>query len=211
MSIAQEGGRTYGGESPLARDERRRRQLLDAGLAIFGSVGFRAATVRGLCREARVADRYFYEQFPTLEDLLIAVYSECVEAMMTAVITELAALPTDAHTVTRAERGLDAFFRVTENPQLARVVWLEVLGVSPRVDRLYLDTLNRFGDLLLSQMRADGPGPADDAERRVLATAAVGGIRQTGTAWLIDGYVTDRKVLVAASTRFLVAIAESVR
>ncbi|MCX6469730.1 TetR/AcrR family transcriptional regulator [Williamsia herbipolensis] len=209
MTIAREGGRSYGGESPVARDERRRRQLLDAGLSIFGSVGFRAATVRGLCREARVADRYFYEQFPGLEDLLLAVYAECVDRMMAAVVDELAALPPDATTVVRASRGLDAFFGVTENPLLARVVWLEVLGVSPRVDRLYLDTLNRFGDLLLSQMRADQQAPVDEAERRVLATAAVGGIRQTGTAWLIDGYTTDRRVLVAASTRFLVAIAES--
>ncbi|GAA1458648.1 TetR/AcrR family transcriptional regulator [Williamsia maris] len=203
--------RSYGGETRVARDDRRRRQLLDAGLEIFGSVGFRAATVRGVCRDAKVADRYFYEQFPTLEDLLLAVYAECVETMMSAVVTELSALPPDADPATLARHGLDAFFRVTEDPLVARVVWLEVLGVSRRVDQLYLETLNRFGDLLASQIRVDPSVTDHDDERRVLMTSAVGGIRQVGTAWLIEGYATDRAVLVSASTRVLVAIADSLR
>ena len=201
--------RSYAGETSAARDDRRRRQLLAAGLDIFGSVGFRAATVRGVCRQAKVADRCFYDQFPALEDLLLAVYAECVETLMSAVITELAALPSDADTAAQARHGLDAFFRVSEDPLLARVVWLEVLGVSRRVDELYLETLNRFGDLLAAQIDLD-PSAGDD-ERRVLMTSAVGGIRQVGTAWLIEGYRTDRAVLVSASARILVAIADSLR
>jgi AcrR family transcriptional regulator len=53
-------GRSYGGESANDRLARRRRQLLDAGLELFGTTGYRATTVRQLCREARVSDRYFY-------------------------------------------------------------------------------------------------------------------------------------------------------
>ena len=65
-------GRTYGGESADDRLTRRRRQLLDAGLELFGTAGYRATTVRQLCREAKVSDRYFYEQFDSTEDLLLA-------------------------------------------------------------------------------------------------------------------------------------------
>ncbi|MBJ7353180.1 MAG: helix-turn-helix transcriptional regulator, partial [Rhodococcus sp.] len=62
-TVSEAAGRAYGGESAADRDDRRRRQLLDAGLRVFGSVGYRAATVRGLCREAKIADRHFYQYF----------------------------------------------------------------------------------------------------------------------------------------------------
>lgn len=61
-----------------------------------------APTVRQLCREAKGSDRYFYEQFDSTEDLLLAVYDECT-------------------------RGLEE-----ADPRLARVVWFEVLDLGQR-------------------------------------------------------------------------------
>lgn len=82
-------GRTYGGESADDRLTRRRRQLLDAGLELFGTAGYRATTVRQLCREPKVSDRYFYEQFDSTEDLLLAVYDECTRALEEAALAAL--------------------------------------------------------------------------------------------------------------------------
>ena len=67
-------GRTYAGESLSERTARRRQQFLDAGLQVFGTTGYRTATVRQLCKQAGLTDRYFYESFASTEDLLVAVY-----------------------------------------------------------------------------------------------------------------------------------------
>ncbi len=142
-------GRSYGGESATDRLARRRRQLLDAGLELFGTAGYRATTVRQLCREAKVSDRYFYEQFDSTEDLLLAVYDECTARLEEAAVAALGD-PGDA-VQDLARRGLDAFLSVVESdPRLARVVWFEVLGVSPRVETAYLARMQSFGHLMVA-------------------------------------------------------------
>ena len=78
-------GRVYGGENQEERRARRRQQFLDAGLQVFGTLGYRAATVRSLCKQAGLTDRYFYESFDTTEDLLVGVYRQQCEALERAV------------------------------------------------------------------------------------------------------------------------------
>lgn len=200
--------RAYAGRTAEERDEQRRRQLLDAGLDVFGTTGFRTATVRGLCREARVADRSFYELYSTTEELLLDVYRDCVSRMMTAVTEAIAESEnSDDDIEPLAHRGLDAFFEVLSDRRVARVVWLEVLGVSDAVDAEYVTTMDEFGVLLLTQMQARNPRAAASPKASMFATAAVGGIRHTGTKWLLEGFVTERADLVDACARFLVAVA----
>ena len=87
------GGRTYGGRSADERHALQRRRFLDAGLELFGTIGFRATTVRALCREAGLTDRYFYKNFDHMEACLIAVYTEAIAALERKVVAALATHP----------------------------------------------------------------------------------------------------------------------
>ena len=197
-------GRPYAGESPADRVARRRRQLLDAGFALIGSLGYRATTVRVLCRRAQVADRYFYEEFEHTEDLLVAVYGECLDRLLTTVTAAVTSLPDDAGLGEVARAGLEAFYDLVQDEPLARIVWLEVLGVSPRVDAVYQDGMQRFADLVLAQLSLRRPDRTPDPQLDpVLATAAAGGISQVATQWVLSSYAAPRTALVEASTRFL--------
>ena len=202
---ANSAGRAYGGVSAVERDGRRRRQLLDAGLLLFGDTGYRSATVRGLCREAKIADRHFYQYFAGTEDLLLAVYGEC----MTRLTTETVAAMSQVESGDDVERV--AFFRVMEDPLLARVVWTEVLGVSPRVEREYLAAMTSFSELMLAHLRGMGVAveAENDVDPAILATAAVGGISHTAMTWFLSGYAADRKVVVATTARYLASIGGS--
>lgn len=203
-------GRAYGGESAADRDERRRRQLLDAGSRVFGGDGYRTATVRGLCREAKVADRHFYRYFDRTEDLLLAVYGECILRLTAATADAITGTDsTDVNVVARA--GLDAFFRVAEDPHLARVVWMEVLGVSTRVERTYLAAMHGFGVLMLGYLRdLDAfASPREDVDVDMLVTAAVGGISHTALTWYLSDYAAPRRTVVATTATFLAGIAGS--
>ncbi|OZE25912.1 hypothetical protein CH256_18565 [Rhodococcus sp. 05-2254-6] len=217
-TVSEAAGRAYGGESAADRDDRRRRQLLDAGLRVFGSVGYRAATVRGLCREAKIADRDFYRHFDKTEDLLLAVYAECIARLTDSVSDAIVQVDRDGDLRDVAKQLLDPFFQVIEDPHLARVVWMEVLGVSPRVEQTYLTVMQQFGTLLLGYLRTfAGEIPSGpDLDVDLLATAAIGGISHTAMTWYQSGYAADRRIVVATIATMLANIvaplaAESVR
>lgn len=205
---APESGRIYGGESAAERLARQRRGFMDAGLELFGTVGYRATTVRLLCRQAGLIDRYFYKNFGDTEDLLAAIYTESLDAIEAAVVAAIAGLPADGGLQAIADTALDAFFRAFENPRIARVCWLEVLGVSPRIDALYTARIQRFADLLMTIARPLLPGwSPDEEEVRVLGIALIGGISQSAQHWLLSGYRAPRATLVSANALLLRGLA----
>lgn len=82
--------------------------------------------------------------------------------------------------------------------------WLEILGVSPRVDRLYTRRVEQFADLLVSAAKHLLPlSPLTDEEARITAIAVVGATSQSALFWLLSHYKADRKVLVSATARVL--------
>jgi AcrR family transcriptional regulator len=209
-SDSARGGRNYAGEAAGDRTARRRRQLLDAGLEIFGTTGYRKATVRLICREAKVADRYFYEEFSSTEDLLLAVYHACLEKLRSTVLEAVTGLD-GADVATLAHDGLDAFFACVEaDPRLARVVWFEVVGVSARVEAAYLEQTKAFGELLVLLLDQRGVLPEMRAdERAVVLLAVVGGVSQVVLNWVNDGFKPPRPRLVRPLVGFLLAGTQS--
>lgn len=185
---------------------RRRRQLLDAGLAVFGSQGYRTATVREVCQEAKVADRYFYEQFRGMEELLIAVYTECLDRLETAVIETLGG---SAALDVKVRSGLESFLAVVaDDPRLARVVWFEVLGVSAAVEETYLSRMARFGELLIGA--AGRPLSLPPALEPLVADALIGGISHVVMAWVASGLAAPRADVLDALDVFLASVAARV-
>ena len=61
-SINKQAGRIYGGLSLEDRKKQRREQFLQAGINVFGTSGFRSATVRSLCKEAKLTDLGYQNQ-----------------------------------------------------------------------------------------------------------------------------------------------------
>ncbi len=88
-------GRRYGGRDAGERRAERREQLLAAALELFGTRGFHAVTIRQLCAEARLAPRYFYEQFGDREELLRTVYATGMAAVFGAVLAARETAPPD--------------------------------------------------------------------------------------------------------------------
>lgn len=196
-------GRVYGGENHEARRARRRQQFLDAGLQLFGTQGYRVTTVRSLCKQAELTDRYFYESFDTTEDLLMAVYQQQCDALERCVTDALAQAGTAGDLMRGVEAGLDAVFRHVSDARVARIVWVEVLGVSPRVDKMYNDTVDRFASLVMAVARQRHPdlGIGSEDEARMLGLAIAGAVSQCVLHWLLGGYRESRATMVSATSR----------
>jgi AcrR family transcriptional regulator len=192
--------RSYGGESRAVRTGRRRQAFLEAGLEIFGTVGYRKATVKTLCKQAQLADRYFYESFETIEDLLVAAYEDQVRALRTQMLEAFLSIAPSAGALDVVEACLRAVFSGVKDVRVARLVWLEVLGVSARVDKLYGATLNEFASLLITLAKTkELHWSLPEETERVLGVTLVGGVSECIQQWLVDNYRGDVETLIEAN------------
>ncbi|AJP57266.2 TetR family transcriptional regulator [Pandoraea vervacti] len=187
------------------REQARRAALIGAATEVFGTLGFRRATVRAVCGLARLNDRYFYAAFDNMEDLLRATYAHHAQALLAQLQAAIAASePTlDA----RLDAGLNAFFAFLRNPHAARVLLLEVMGVSPQMDQTYQRYIFEFAKLILAMTPvAQRSAPLDDeaqAQARIVGLALVGAMTNAGTAWVLTGYQDTQARMVASCRRVL--------
>lgn len=190
------GLRRYGGRGGEERRTERRERMLDAGLAVFGEQGYHGATVRLICARAGLSERYFYESFANSEDLLCAVYERHLALQQVRLAAALQAAPPEPQA--RVEAGLRAFLElVREHPAAARVQFVEVLGVSPRVDRLYRAAVESFARLLLGwsgELQQGGRDFRGDAD--TLAIGLVGAAVGIGSRWLLTGFAQPLEVVL---------------
>jgi AcrR family transcriptional regulator len=192
--------RSYGGESRAVRTGRRRQAFLDAALEIFGTVGYRKATVKSLCKQAQLADRYFYESFETIEDLLVAAYEDQVQELRTQMLGAFLSIAPSAGALDAVEACLRAVFAGVKDVRVARLVWLEVLGVSARVDKLYGATLHEFASLLIALAKTkELHWTLPKETERTLGLTLVGGVSECIQQWLVDNYRGDVETLIEAN------------
>ncbi|WP_323122333.1 TetR/AcrR family transcriptional regulator [Burkholderia alba] len=188
-------GRPYGGVAPEARAAERREALIRAGTRLFGSVGFRKTTVRAICQEAKLNDRYFYAAFDSTEDLLRCTYQHHAEQLRASVWRAIEGL--DGGLDARVDAGLHAFFAFLRDTCAARVLLLEVMGVSPDTDLTYQRNLLDFGKMVVSIAQPLNTEDADArADQRIIGLALVGAMTNVGAAWLLTDYRDPEEKMV---------------
>ncbi|MFD3497733.1 TetR/AcrR family transcriptional regulator [Streptomyces sp. NPDC058678] len=168
----------YGGKSAEERQAERRRRFLDAALQLFGDTpGYRGTTVAALSETAGLSTRQFYEEFRTLEDVLAALHLQVNDWAEEAVLTAVA----DAQHLPIAERTA-AIFRayaanVTADPRRVRITFVEIIGVSPRLEEQRLARRARWVDLVRAEAEAFAVrGEAAPRDYRLAATAFIGSV-----------------------------------
>jgi AcrR family transcriptional regulator len=200
-------GRTYGGLSLNQRRQQRRQQFLIAGLEIFGTQGFRAATVRGLCREAKLTDRYFYEAYGTMEKLLMAVYEECMTNIRNNILQEVAEAAPGADLNKLIHAALNCYFAEMEDSRIARVCMLELVGISSEVDDLYNGYILGFSELVMGLAQRLYPNwVLSKDEMEILGISTIGAMRQAATNWLLTDYRIDRQILVTSTAKIFIGL-----
>ena len=200
-------GRLYGGLCAKERAKRRRATFLRAGLEVFGTSGFHQASVRGVCREAGLTHRYFYESFPNLEALLMAVYEECVGEFRERLARALTDASGSMGPRELIQLGLRELFAWLEDPRIARLCWTEVLGVSPEVDDLVNGTVQGFGPMLIGISRGALPSARmGDDEAEVLAIAILGAVTRAALHWHRDDRRIPVETMISATSRILLGV-----
>ena len=181
--------------SEAERVEERRERFLRAGLEIFGTVGLRKATVRVLCREAGLTERYFYESFADTEALFLAVHQQQSDALTHFFVTELPNLPTDLEARTHA--ALDLYFSAMRNDRIVRVLYLESLTGSQAIINMYHTKTRQYAEMAAHFIRIDNADVVlpDDYAAQV-AMAINGACITLAVQWMLDAYSTPQDTVV---------------
>ena len=191
-------GRRYRGVSGEDRKEERRLKLIQAGVDVFGNKGYHGATVRAICQAAGVTERYFYESFANGEELFCATYLHLMDLLRNELLAASQSAEKDPESMARAL--LTVFFRhMREHPLAARIAFIEVLGVSPRIDQLYRDNTEAFAKLLILVARGlygEDRRPVGNYNEDWLATGLVGSVIIITHRWILEDFKTSEEVVV---------------
>src|SRR5580658_7021848 len=110
--------------------------MMDAALEIIGTRGWSRTTVSGICEQARVGPRFFYEEFDDLDALAVAVLDEIVQNSLERVLLAIATAPDDLPAKLRA--AVEVFIgEVTDDPRRARFLFAEAHGSEALMNRRF--------------------------------------------------------------------------
>jgi AcrR family transcriptional regulator len=197
--------RPYRGVSADDRRAVRRARLIEAGLELLGERGWQGTTVRAVCAEAGLTERYFYESFDDRADLLAGVFDRVAAEAAEGVLRAVEAAPHDARAKARA--AIAAFVEMlTDDPRRARAMLLESFGDAALRERR-AEAIRGFARLVSEQAQRfyDDPIAVDDAE--LTALALVGGLAELLVGWLDGTIEAPRERLVDHCTELFVAAA----
>jgi AcrR family transcriptional regulator len=178
--------RRYAGKTVEERDEERRERLLEAGLEVFGTIGYSASAIEAICSTARVATRDFYALFGSKERLLLAVderiVAEAAERINDALAGAASGVAETMHV------GLHAYAEVfVADRRRARVHFFEVLAIAADVWEHRRATGYRLMDIFITQGQTfmeQGLIPRRDLS--ITSGALLGATRYAMTDWAAD-------------------------
>ncbi|HEX3796923.1 MAG TPA: TetR/AcrR family transcriptional regulator [Acidimicrobiales bacterium] len=166
--------RPYRGVSASDRIALRRRQLLDAGLELFGTRGISSVGVGDICAEAALTKRYFYESFASIEELAEAVFEEIRTNLVARVAPAIMAGGPG-----NIRPAVDAYVRaVTEDLRVLRLLAFETSAGPLAGHRDDFATHAVEAWFTLSGQQVEDPD-----RTRLRAYAFVGASTQIGLAW----------------------------
>lgn len=182
--------RTYGGATHSERRSKRQASLLDAALDLIAADGVAALTVRGVCAQARLNDRYFYESFPSVEELVLAAFDDQITRAFDVLLPAIEASVPEPVSRARAAIGTG----------------LDFLGADPRRGRLLIEAQTTEGlrarwrvlvKLLAQVMAEQGRAllagqQALDPDIDLAALTLVAGGFEVVTQWLRGELAVDR-------------------
>ncbi|OZM74457.1 TetR family transcriptional regulator [Amycolatopsis antarctica] len=173
--------RPWRGVGADERQSRRREQLIDAAFAVLGAEGAAAVTMRGVCREAKLTERYFYENFASRADLLVAVLEATTASARDTLIASLDEGPSEFHALIRhAVRAFTGF--VTADPRRGRVLFVESMA-APELTTRAIELVDEFTVTIAGALRGSRPG-GDDLDVELNSQAVFGALAFLYQVWL---------------------------
>ncbi|MGL4305802.1 MAG: TetR/AcrR family transcriptional regulator [Mycobacteriaceae bacterium] len=194
--------RQYRGMSAEQRTTERRAQFMEAILELVGTVGMEKATMSAMCTQARLTERYFYENFKSRDDAIIQAIDQVANEIREAAERALHLTPGDAYNRSRA--AIQAFVEILiADPRKGRLGIIEASG-SQTARKRQRELLHSFASMVAeeSALLYKKPSESDQLDK-ITALLFVGGLAELITAWLNkELQVSPEQIIEAATHQF---------
>jgi AcrR family transcriptional regulator len=197
--------RPYAGQLAHERKQARRAALIEAGLELLGTQGVNATSVRAVFHKAGLSQRYFYESFANIDELLVGVFDHVMESTIARMIAELPQAGGDIRTVIAALAK--AFAATLDDPRSTRVALIEAWG-SEALMRRRVATLHAGAISLAAAVKNGADHAPNDGSVELAAFAIVGGLLESMLAWVDGALNMSRDTLFERFTDISVATME---
>jgi len=199
--------RSYRGISMDERRDQRRRQIMQAALTVFALHGFHGATVRLICREAGLTERYLYEAFDNLDELFDAVWEEEAQKLEVS-LAEAGTRHDDPDRRLRAV--LTAYFsHLSANREVAQVLLIEGYSASKNMESTVRRGIYSFTDMVRDVLPVLDRLPRKSGlNAELLATALVGAISQLAMRWHMESYKTSRADIIRSAMIIMLGVSD---
>ena len=176
------------------RQALRRDELIAAGVQLLGGKSGPAVTVRAVCREAGLTERYFYESFADRDQFVRAVYDDVCTRAMSALMS-----------ATTPRQAVEQFVALmVDDPVRGRVLLLAP-AVEPVLVRSGAEWMPSFIELLQRKLTQI----ADPVRQKMIATSLIGGLTALFTAYLDGRLTTTREQFIDYCVEMLLSRAST--
>lgn len=179
--------RRYGGLSAQERVHQRREKLLSASIQVFGTLGLRKATIRDICHEARLAERYFAEHFHSAADAYEAAFKQLSQQALVATSSAMATAKLETKAL--AQAGLGAFLHfVQEDPRRAQILLVDASSYWRHVTIRSNPELNQQALAMAHLAGLIYPKLPAHIELEIIGAALIGSSLQACLIWVQNGF-----------------------
>jgi AcrR family transcriptional regulator len=197
--------RQFKGLSLTERKQARREKLIEAGIEAYGTHGFFAVTVKDICNEAKLTERYFYESFKKSDELFQTIFLTLIDQLQHNVMQAIMKASSDPRKM--IEAGLTALLTtLRDNPRMARIIYIDAMLVQElHIQATIHESMLRFVRMIQAFVMLMMPH-IDRSEREIsfVATGLNGYVTQIAIRWVVSGFKQSLEdVLSSCSIVFL--------
>jgi AcrR family transcriptional regulator len=184
------GRRSFRGLSADQRRDERRERLVLAAIKLFGTHGFHRTTVRDVCLEAKLTERYFYESFTNLAALFAVVHAQINHGLRDS--TMRAVMSGTREPLAMAEAALRVYLEyLCEDLPRARILLIESVAIGDGVLQKADTSRRDFAALLRGFCEFLYPSAASQGLRLdMIANGLIGATNYLAYDWVKEGFVT---------------------
>jgi AcrR family transcriptional regulator len=175
--------RRYAGVTADVRKAERLERLIQSAYDVFGREGYRKTTMRLICAQARLTERYFYEHFGGLDEIYLAVHRKTSTEAGLAVMSSLSGVADDPIEQTRL--GLRAFFEfIKSDPRRGQILLLDAAASGLTTPSRLNQQLALFSSSIAARFKKRYPHLDFAPETELIVTGFGGMIIHTATLWM---------------------------
>ncbi|MFV5312176.1 TetR/AcrR family transcriptional regulator [Acinetobacter schindleri] len=202
--------RQFKGLSMAERQQVRREKLIEAGIQAYGTHGFFSVTVKDICTEAKLTERYFYESFKKSEHLFQTIFLKLIDELQQNVMQAMMQASSDPKKM--IEAGLTALLTtLRDNPRMARIIYIDAMLVQELHNQATIhETMGRFDRMIQAFVMLMMPNLSRSAQEISLVSTGLNGyVTQIAIRWVMSGFKQSMEEVLSSCSIVFLALFES--